>query len=150
MEKRTVLVCDTNKVFVKMFKKKLRQEFEFVDHSLLTEDAIKDENFDGLIFVVYNKIELVNLLKVYKRETNVLVCVFNEQLFARTAFLEEFSGVVLLDGSKTGIDLMADLRYNFKKALNFKQRLIESFLDSAVVENQLHIFFKNWIAFSGS
>ncbi|WP_166922255.1 hypothetical protein [Flavobacterium poyangense] len=133
-----------------MFKRKFYREFEFIDNLILTEDKTEYENFDGLIVVIYNKFEVINFLKGYKKETNVLVCVFNEQLFERLTFLEEFNGVGLLDGSKTRRELVADLRSNLKKALNFKQGVKESFSDSAVVENQLHVFLKDWIVSSAS
>lgn len=136
MVKRTVLICDAKKVFVKMFKRKFSQEFEFIDNFILSEGKTEYENFDGLIVVIYNKLEVINFLKVYSKEKNVLVFVFNEQLFERLTFLEEFNGVSLLDGSKTRKELVEDLRSNLKKALNFRQRVIESFSDSAVLENQ--------------
>jgi len=117
---------DNKKVFVKMFKRKLNNEFEFTDSSFLNECDDISKDFDRLILVIYNKFELIDFLKLYKKGVNVLVCVFNKKLYTDLTFLEDFNDLVLLDGSKTRKEIIADLKLNLKSTLSFKDQLSES------------------------
>jgi hypothetical protein len=134
MRKKNILICDNKKVFVKMFKRKFSKEFEFTD-ALLKEEQTTAENFDRLIFVVYDKLELIEFLKLYKKGTDILVCVFNKQLYKSLSFLEEFNDLFLLDGSKTRNEIIMDLQANLKNALNFKKHFTESVFTGSL-ENQ--------------
>ena len=144
MGKKNILICDNKRVFVKMFKKKFSQEFEFTD-AFLKEEESRTKCFDRLIFVVYDKFELIEFLKLYKKGTNILVCVFNKQLYNGLTFLEEFNDLFLLDGSKTRKEIIKDLRANFKNPLNFKQQFAESLFASHSLENQSYISLKSKI-----
>ena len=95
MKKKNILVCDNKKVFMKMFKKKFGHEFEFIDNAVLDQKQDNIENFDKLVLVVYNKFELIEFLKLYKKATNILVCIFNKNLYIGLNFLEEFNDLVL-------------------------------------------------------
>jgi hypothetical protein len=136
MGKKNILICDNKKVFVKMFKKKFNNEFEFTDAFFMDEEENKIKNFDRLIFVVYNKFELIEFLKLYKEGTDILVCVFNKQLYNSLSFLEEFNNLFLLDGSKTRKEIIIDLRSNLKNVFNFKQQFSESMFSANPLENQ--------------
>jgi len=136
MGKKNILICDNKKVFVKMFKKKFNNEFEFIDAFFVEDKENKIKNFDRLIFVVYNKFELIEFLKLYKEGTDILVCVFNKQLYNSLSFLEEFNNLFLLDGSKTRKEIIIDLRSNLKNVFNFKQQFSESMFSANPLENQ--------------
>lgn len=125
MGKKTILVCDNKKVFMKMFKRKFSNEFEFTDNAAL--DHTKDQmiNFDRIVLVIYNKFELIEFLKFYKKGTNILVCIFNKKLYTDLIFLEDFNDLLLLDGSKTRNEIMNDLKSGFKNTLGFKQQMSE-------------------------
>ncbi|MDW8852776.1 hypothetical protein SD960_21945 [Flavobacterium sp. MMLR14_040] len=126
MGKKNILVCDNKKVFMKMFKRKFSNEFEFTESAVLdhTEDQII--NFDRIVLVIYNKFELIEFLKFYKKGTNILVCIFNKKLYTDLIFLEDFNDLLLLDGSKTRNEIMNDLKSSFINALGFKQQISES------------------------
>lgn len=126
MGKKNILVCDNKKVFMKMFKRKFNNEFEFTDKAILNGDENSAIDFEKLVFVVYNKFELIEFLKLYKKGTNVMVCIFNKNLYTALAFLEEFSDLVLVDGSKTRNEIIKDLKLGFKNSFNFKQQIAES------------------------
>jgi hypothetical protein len=136
MGKKNILICDNKKVFVKMFKKKFNNEIEFIDAFFVEDKENKIKNFDRLIFVVYNKFELIEFLKLYKEGTDILVCVFNKQLYNSLSFLEEFNNLFLLDGSKTRKEIIIDLRANLKNVFNFKQQFSESMFSANPIENQ--------------
>ncbi|MBP1222586.1 hypothetical protein [Flavobacterium sp. 1355] len=145
MGKKNILICDNKRVFVKMFKKKFNKEFEFTDAFFMEEEENKIKNFDRLIFVVYNKFELIEFLKLYKEGTDILVCVFNKQLYNSLSFLEEFNNLFLLDGSKTRKEIIIDLRTNFKNGLHFKQQFSESMFPAYSLENQTFTSLKTRI-----
>jgi hypothetical protein len=126
MGKKNILVCDNKKVFMKMFKRKFSNQFEFTESTALdhTEDQII--NFDRIVLVIYNKFELIEFLKFYKKGTNILVCIFNKKLYTDLIFLEDFNDLLLLDGSKTRNEIMNDLKSSFINALGFKQQISEA------------------------
>ena len=146
MGKKNILVCDNKKVFMKMFKKKFSHEFDFTDNAAL--DGIEDniESFDKLVLVIYNKFELLEFLKLYKKGTNVLVCIFNKNLYTGLTFLEDFNDLVLLDGSKTRKEIMLDLKSSFKNTLGFRQQFSESISsDFYAQKNQSYTSLKRLI-----
>lgn len=146
MEKKNILVCDNKKVFIKMFKRKFKNEFEFTDNAVLDENENGIANFDKLIFVVYNKFELIDFLKLYKKSTNVVVCIFNKNLYTGLIFLEDFNNLVLLDGSKTRKEIINDLRSSLIGTLGFKQQLSETvFSDFYTQKNQSYSLLKRLI-----
>lgn len=114
MEKERILVRDNRGFFLKMFKKKFKNEFDFFEKSLLYKNPNEDNEFNCSIFVVYNKHELVDFLRQEKKGANILVCLFNRQLYNSVLFLEEVKSVILLDCSKTGREIIKDLKVYFK------------------------------------
>ena len=146
MRKKNILVCDNKKVFIKMFKRKFGNEFEFTDNAALNSNEGEEIKFNSLVLIIYNKFELIEFLKLYKKGTNVLVCVFNKYLYTELMFLEDFNDLALLDGSKTRKEIMLDLKSNFKNTLSFKQQISESvFSNSYTKKKQSYTSLKNLI-----
>jgi len=114
MEKERVLVCDNKGIFLKMFKRRFKNEFDFFENSLLSENENEAAKFDRSIYVVYDKSELVEFLQLEKKGTNVLVCLFNKQLYDSLSFLQEVKSLILLDSSKTRIEIIKELKSHFK------------------------------------
>ena len=77
---------------------------------------------DKITFVVSD----LEFVKLYKKATSVLVCIFNKNLYTGLTFLEDFNDLVLLDGSKTRKEIMLDLKSSFKNTLGFRQQFSES------------------------
>ena len=129
-----------------MFKRKFGNEFEFTDNAALNSNEGEEIKFNSLVLIIYNKFELIEFLKLYKKGTNVLVCVFNKYLYTELMLLEDFNDLALLDGSKTRKEIMLDLKSNFKNTLSIKQQISESvFSNSYTKKKQSYTSLKNLI-----
>lgn len=150
MEKKNVLVCDYKRVFIKMFRKSFDNEFKFIDNSFIEESQYRSADFDHYILVIYEKKELIDFLKLYKKGSNILVFVFNKQLYASLSFLEEIKDLVLLDASRSKKELIVDLNLNLKRTLNFRQRIIDSIFPDTNISSQSELYntLKNLIVSS--
>lgn len=148
MKKEKVLLQDDKGVFMKMFKKELVEEFQFIETSTIKNFQTQLLGFDRFIYVTYNKVELIDFLKLNKRGSNVLVCLFDKQLQTNVSFMEEIHDLVLLDGYKTKKESIKDLKFHLNNTLPSK-KLIAKNSNSIIAENQLqfHNFFKTILLF---
>ncbi|MFH6957046.1 hypothetical protein ACHRV1_06545 [Flavobacterium aquidurense] len=129
-----------------MFKKKLTNEFSFFENSFLYKNDNESIEFDRSIYVVYDKSELVEFLKLDKKGPNVLVCLFNKQLYYSLSFLEEVKSLILLDNCKTADEIIKELKLHFKSNLDVvtkktKLRIPDSSSISTQFKNFYSIFF---------
>lgn len=115
MEKDRVLVYDNKKIFLKMFKRKFENEFDFSESCLFKENEAETKDFDRFIYIIYEKTELLQFLEMNKKESNVLVCLFDKQLYDSLSFLEEMNSLILLDSSKTRTEIVKELKAYFSK-----------------------------------
>ena len=116
-----------------MFKKSFSNDFQFSTNLFLDENKIKPVNFDYFIFVIYDKEDLIECLKLHKEGSNALVCVFKKQMYTDLLFLEEMNDLILLDGSKSKKDLIADLKRSLNCNLNYRQQAIDSRIKSSYI-----------------
>ncbi|AXB58246.1 hypothetical protein HYN86_17265 [Flavobacterium fluviale] len=123
MQKERVLVRDNKGIFLKMFKRKFKDEFEFSEKSFFDHSEEEVKPYDRIVYVVYNREELIGFLQENKR-TNVLVCLFNKQFYTSLAFLEAINNLILFDESKTSREIFKELKTFFKKTLDFKNEKI--------------------------
>jgi len=143
MEKERVLVCDNKGIFLKMFKRRFKNEFDFFENSLLSENANEAAKFDRSIYVVYDKSELVEFLQLEKKGTNVLVCLFNKQLYDSLSFLQEVKSLILLDSSKTRIEIIKELQSHFKNKSDLVPETSEmKFAASNIMSIKFNNFYK--------
>lgn len=143
MEKERVLVCDNKGIFLKMFKRRFKNEFDFFENSLLSENANEATKFDRSIYVVYDKSELVEFLQLEKKGTNVLVCLFNKQLYDSLSFLQEVKSLILLDSSKTRIEIIKELKSHFKNKSDLVPETSEmKFAASNIMSIKFNNFYK--------
>lgn len=113
----TVLQVRDNKgIFLKMFKRKFKDEFEFSEESFLLENNTKFKDFERSIFVIYEKSELMEFLKLDKKGTNVMVCFFNKHLHNCLLYFDGIKNLVMLDASKSRTEILNDLKFYFKKS----------------------------------
>lgn len=135
MQKERILVRDNKGVFLKMFKRRFKNEFDFFENSFLYKNENESAEFDRSIFVVYEKSELVNFLQLDKKGTNDLVCLFDKQLYDSLSFLEDVKSLILLDSSKTRFEIIKELKQYFtgkpdavteKSEMNFQASTILS------------------------
>jgi hypothetical protein len=139
MEKERVLVRDNKGVFLKMFKRKFKDEFEFSEKSFFGNNEEEEAKpYDRIVYVVHTREELLGFLQENKT-TNVLVCLFNKQFYPSLAFL--VNNVVLFDESKTSREIFKELQTFFKSKLDFKNERI-SFSGSKLLQTKADDYFK--------
>lgn len=148
MKKEKVLIQDNKGMFLKMFKKELVDEFQFAETSTKINHQTQLLAFDRFVYVTYDKAQLIDFLKLNKRGSNVLVCLFDKQLQADVSFIEEIHDLVLLDGYKTKKESIKDLKLHLKNTLPSKKQITTN-SNSITLENQLHFhnFFKTIVHF---
>lgn len=138
MEREKVLVRDNKGVFLKMFKRKFKAEFDFSENSFLIENEDDYKDFDRSIFVVYDKAEMIDYLRLEKKGSNVLVCLFDKHLYSGLTFLQEINNLILLDESKTKPEIVKDLKAHFNMTSGSGEGAKTMFLSSAIFQNQFH------------
>ncbi|MEN2398850.1 hypothetical protein GKZ90_0003645 [Flavobacterium sp. MC2016-06] len=143
MEKERILVHDNKNIFLKMFKRKFKEEFDFFENSSVAKEQNEIKNFDHFVYVVYDKLELVEFLKLENKGTNVLVCLFDKQLYEKLFFLEEVNDLSLLDASKTRKEIINDLKLHFARIPNSasKKETIK-FSSSNILQTQFNNYYK--------
>jgi len=143
MEKERVLVCDNKGIFLKMFKRRFKNEFDFFENSFFSKNENEAAKFDRSIYVVYDKSELVEFLQLEKKGTNVLVCLFNKQLYDSLSFLQEVKSLILLDSSKTRIEIIKELKSHFKNKSDLVPETSEmKFAASNIMSIKFNNFYK--------
>ena len=125
-----------------MFKRKFENEFDFTESCFLKEDKTELKDFDRFIYIIYDKTELLYFLELNKRENNVLVCLFDKQLYDSMSFLEKMNSLILLDSSKTRIEIVKELKTYFSKpdpALHISEA---KFTSTNYLQTQVNSFYK--------
>lgn len=102
-----------------MFKRKFKDEFEFNETAFSDVNENESLDFDRCIYVVYNKAEFLNFLKLDKKGTNILVCLFNKQLYSSLTFLNDLKSLIMIDGTNNKAEIIKDLKLYFKEKTNF-------------------------------
>jgi hypothetical protein len=134
---------DNQGVFLKMFRRSFKKEFEFSEDSFLLENGSKPKDFERSIFVVYDKSELIDFLKLEKKGTNVMVCFFNKHLHNSLLYFNEIKNLKLIDASKSRNELLKELNSYFKDTSDFISKIPEiKFSNPAVSHTQLDSFQK--------
>lgn len=143
IEKEQVLVRDNKGIFLKMFKRKFKDQFDFSENPLFSKFKYETTKFDRYIYVVYDKFELLEFLKIEQHNTNVLVCLFDKQLYSSLLLLEEIKNLVLVDSSKTRTEIIKDLKAYFKtKADDSSQLIRQTISDSALLQSKFQDNYK--------
>ncbi|WP_343706726.1 hypothetical protein [Flavobacterium sp.] len=117
MENEKVLVFDSKGVFLKMFKRRFKEEFHFIEGSFFEES---EQISDRIVYVIYNHSELLNFLSNGKRGANILVCLFNVQFYRSLSFLEVTNNLLLFDESKTRTEILKELKQFFSGKYEYK------------------------------
>jgi hypothetical protein len=128
MEKERILVRDNKGIFVKMCRRKFKDEFEFSEDSFLLENGNKPDDFDRSIFVVYNKSELTDFFKLDIKGSSIMICVFDKQLYDSLSFFAEMKKIIIIDASKTKMEIFKDLDLYFNHKADAEIKLQETSL----------------------
>ncbi|WP_289660893.1 hypothetical protein [Flavobacterium panacagri] len=113
-----------------MFKRRLKADFDFFEKSFFDTDEDKIKQYDRIVYVVYDKQELLGFLQENK-SANVLVCLFDKQFFTSLSFLERISSLILFDECKTSREIFKEIKTFFKKKLDSRNEAI-SFQQAAI------------------
>lgn len=142
MKKDCILVHDKKGNFLKMFKRKLKVEFDFYTTSLLPVTENHSNDFDYSIFVIYDKTELMEYLKCYKKDSNNLLCLFDKRLFSSLNLLEGIKNLILIDDSKTRKEVMKELKLHFENDFENEEQQKSVLTNSPVQQNQFQNLYR--------
>ncbi|MDR7372884.1 hypothetical protein [Flavobacterium aquidurense] len=111
-----ISVLDNKGCFLKMFKKKFKDEYDFT----VGVDLSSEENefsLDCLVVALYNDSDLMEFLKLRQKGLNVILFVhYNKELFYNLVYLEDRTGLVVIDASGTKMEIFKDLKKHFSYA----------------------------------
>jgi hypothetical protein len=143
IKKVKVLVRDNQGFFLKMFKRKFKNEFEFSEDSFLLKKKNNSGKFDHSVFVVYDYSELLDFFELESINTNFVVCLFSKHLYNSLSLIEEIKDLILIDATKNKAEIFEDFKLCFKKSSNLIPKLSEKkFLKSNMSKKQLEILQK--------
>ena len=123
IRKEKVLVRDNRGTFLKMFKRKFKDEFEFSEDYFLLKNDYKASGFDHSVFVVYEYSELIDFFELDAINTNFMVCLFNKHIYNSLSRIDEIRDLVLIDASKSKTEIFEDLKLCFKKSSSIIPKL---------------------------
>lgn len=112
---------DNKKEFLKMFKRKFKDNFEFYQDSFSLCNESKLTDYQRCIFVVYNQTELMDFFKLEKEGINVMLFLSNKYLHDCISFFDETTNLKLIDASKSRTEILNDLKSYF-----YSSRIAES------------------------
>jgi len=140
IEKTRVLVRDNKGIFLKMFKRKFKNEFEFFEDSFLLKKENLSIGFDHSVFVVYEYSELLEFFELDSIGTSFMVCLFSKNLYNSLSGIEEIRGLILIDASKNKAEIFEDLKLYFSKNSSAIPKISEKkFLKSKMPKKQLEV-----------
>ncbi|BDU27192.1 MULTISPECIES: hypothetical protein [unclassified Flavobacterium] len=140
IKKEKVLVRDNKGIFLKMFKRKFKSEFDFSEDSFLLKNENKSGGFDHSVFVVYEYSELVDFFELDGINTNSMVCLFSKHLYNSLSRIEEIKDLILIDASKSKTEIFEDLKVCFKKSSSLLPKLSQNkFVKSKMPKKQLEV-----------
>ncbi|MEN2488646.1 hypothetical protein AAYQ05_12675 [Flavobacterium sp. B11] len=139
MENEKVLVLDSKGVFLKMFKRRFKEDFDFIEGSFFDEPATNE--FDRIVFVIHNHNELLHFLSKEKKESNILVCLCNLHFYRSLSFLEGANNFILFDESKTRTEILKELKTFFDNKLGSKT-IKKTSLYKKISQKKFHDYYK--------
>jgi len=98
-----------------MFKRRFKEEFDFIEDSFFDKTA---KECNRIVYVIYDHNELLKFLSEGQKGANILVCLFDVQFYRSLAFLEGTNNLILFDESKTRTEIVKELKNFFNKKSN--------------------------------
>lgn len=139
VKKEKVLVRDNRGIFLKMFKRKFKAEFEFSEDYFLLKNENNSSSFDHSVFVVYEYSELIDFFELEGIKSNFMVCLFSKHLYNSLCRIEEIKDLILIDASKSKTEIFEDLKLCFKKSSGLIPKLSKNKLKPTTPIKQLEI-----------
>ncbi|WP_379818682.1 hypothetical protein [Flavobacterium artemisiae] len=126
-----------------MFKRRFKDQFDFSENPLFSKFKYETTKFDRYIYVLHDKFELLEFLKIEQNKANVLVCLFDKQLYSSLLSFEEIKNLILVDSSKTRTEIIKDLKTYFKRKSDDSSQLIRRTIsDSALLQSKFQDNYK--------
>jgi hypothetical protein len=112
IERKKILVCDSQNFFSKILKKKFGKEFDIERSTFYLPMSGYSQETHFFIYVIYNERELAWFKRILKKKIPVLVCVFNREVLRSISYMEKGDVFFLLNGSqKIKNDIVDELSY---------------------------------------
>jgi len=141
MQKEQILVRDRQRIFLKMFRRRFKEKFDFSEDTASKKNNVKV--FDRVVYVIYDKLEVLDFLKESSKNKNVLVCLFNKQFYKSLSFLEEINSLILFDESKTRCEILKELESHFERKINItSEKENDPVTNSNLMQTQFHDYYK--------
>jgi hypothetical protein len=110
IEKKKILVCDSQNFFSKVLRKNFSKEFDIERSTFYLPMGEYSKQAHFLIYAIYNDRELAWFKRIFKKKIAVLVCVFNKEVLRHIAYMEKGDSFFLLNGSqKIKNDILGEL-----------------------------------------
>ncbi|MFW0739986.1 hypothetical protein [Flavobacterium sp. T12S277] len=110
MGKRKGLIYDSQKYFSRFLKHEFQEDYSFDAYcNFKYFDKVLDK-YSVIVFVIYSEKELLDFLKVYRKEIPLIICSFNNGILSELGKIEE---VLLLDTSKLKPEIINELKSYF-------------------------------------
>jgi hypothetical protein len=100
IEKKKILVCDSQNFFSKILKKKFGKEFDIERSTFYLPMSGYSQETHFLIYVIYNERELAWFKRIFRKKIPVLVCVFSKEVLSYISNMEKGDVFFLLNGSQ--------------------------------------------------
>lgn len=106
MNTKKIVLFDSRKHFYRFLKWEQKNTFE-LDYFKDFKDAIND--YYTILFLVYSKEEIINLMSIYKKGIPIIVCTSNNDFLFKMKNIDE---ILLFDTSEIKSELIAKMRLN--------------------------------------
>jgi hypothetical protein len=109
MNTKKIVLYDSRKHFYRFLKWELKNTFEFdyFKDFKCFKDAIND--YYTILFVVYSKEEIINLMSIYKKGIAIIVCTSSNDFLFKMKNIDE---ILLLNTSEIKSEVIAKMRLN--------------------------------------
>lgn len=108
MEKKKGLVYDSQKCFSRFLKYEFRDEFTFDVYKNFKKFDDGLEEYSIILFVVYSELELVDLLRIYKRGVPLIVSTLNVDIKSKLEMIED---ILIFDPTKIKSEMRTELKF---------------------------------------
>jgi hypothetical protein len=110
MKLEQILVYDKQHYFSRFLKYEFNKKINF--KKVKNNEDLNDieKKFSTVVFVIYSESDLLDFVKVYGKEVQILVCTYNQEILGK---MKNVSNIILLDTSKTKFEMVKELRNFF-------------------------------------
>lgn len=108
MEKKKGLVFDSQSYFGRFLKYEFKHDFVFDSYKSIGHFDDSLEGYSLIVFMIYNENEIIDMMRLYKRDVPLIVSCLNKELKLK---LEKITDVVLFDCAKVKAEMRLELEH---------------------------------------